>query len=359
MIKTGKALFMGLAIILMISVVAGCGLSEQSSSGDGGGENEGESESVTLKLSHQWPKATTEEGDFRAQLAAKFAKKVEERTDGGVKIKIYPSSSLVKSKEQYDAMLNGALDMSVYPLDYAGGKVPQFSITLMPALIRNHKQAQAWETSEIGKKIEAIAEENGVKILSWVWNAGAIGSKGEPIVSPEDVKDGEVMRAAGSRVEDMLRASGASITSMSSSEMYSAFQTGVLDAGVTSNSSFASYKLYEQVESYTTSLDNTFWFMFEPLLISMDTWNQLSSEQQNVFEEVAADLQPWVYEASKKDDEKVAKLFKENGVNVVDMDDEAFDQWVELAEPIWDDYANEVEGGQELMKMAKEVLNSK
>lgn len=351
--KTRKHVRSFVFLMLCLVLLGGCGLAKTSSNNGEGGE-EGK---ITLKLSHQWPKPKNGEGDFRAVLAEKFASMVEERTNGAVQIRIYPASSLVEAKEQYDALLNGAIDLSVYPLDYAGGKVPQFSITLMPALVRNHAQAQAWETAEIGKRLEEIAEENGIKILAWIWNAGAIGSKGEPIVSPEDVKDGMVMRAAGSLVEDMLRAAGASITSMSSSEMYSAFQTGVLDAGVTSNSSFASYKLYEQVQSYTTSLENTFWFMFEPLIMSMDTWNSLTPEQQDIFVEVGNELQDWAYEASKKDDERVAQLFAEKGVNVVDMNDEAFQQWVELAKPIWEKWANNTENGQELLDLALQILN--
>ncbi|HEX6923644.1 MAG TPA: TRAP transporter substrate-binding protein DctP [Bacillales bacterium] len=357
-----KKLFsLGLALVLLAGILSACGGGGSDNGGNASGGSEGgdsggsSSEPVTLKLSHQWPKPTGDGGDFRAILAKKFAEKVKEKSNGNIKIEIYPSSSLVKSKQQYKAMLNGSLDMSVYPLDYAGGKVPQYGITLMPALVKNHDTAQAWETSEIGKKLDEITQENGVKILVWIWNAGAIGSMGEPVVSPKDVKDGMVMRAAGDRVEAMLKAAGAGITSMSSSEMYQAFQTGVLDAGVTSNSSFASYKLYEQVKSYTSSLQNTFWFMFEPLLISMDTWNSLSPEQQKIINEVAAELQPWAYSASEKDDERVTKLFKDKGVNVVPMTDEAFQQWVELAKPIWEDFAKNVEGGKELMEMAKQV----
>jgi TRAP-type C4-dicarboxylate transport system substrate-binding protein len=283
---------------------------------------------------------------------------VEKRTDGTVTIQQYPANSLVKAAEQYDSMLKGASDMSVYPLDYAGGKVPQFGITLMPALVKNHEQAMAWETSEIGKKIEEIAEENGVKILIWVWNAGGIGVKGDPVAKPEDVKDGMQMRAAGKLVEEMLASAGAGITSMPSSEIYSGLQTNILDAAVTSNSSFASYKLYEQVDSFTTALQNTFWFMYEPLVISTSSWEKLSPDQQKIFEEVAAELQPWAYEASQKDDAYVAELFKENGVNVVDMTDDDYEKWLELAEPVWDKFAKEVEGGEELMELAKEV-NSK
>ena len=319
------------------------------------GSTQSSGETIALKLSHQWPQATADEGDFRSRLAVKFAEEVEKRTNGQVKIDIYPNSSLVKAQEQYDAMISGALDMSVYPLDYAGGKVPQFGVTLMPALVRNHKQAQGWKDAEIGKRIEEIAEQNGIKIITWVWNAGAIGSKGDPIITPADIKPGMKMRAAGSYVDQMLASAGAGITSMPSSEIYTALQTGVLDAAVTSASSFASYKLYEQVDSLVSSRKNTFWFMFEPLIISLNTWNKLTPEQQNIFLEVGSELQSFAYEESIKDDESVAQLFEEHGVTVVDMDDEAFEQWYELAKPIWEKFAQEVEGGQELIDLALQV----
>ncbi|SFE87143.1 TRAP transporter substrate-binding protein DctP [Alteribacillus iranensis] len=362
--KFNRKFLTAIPISLFFSVMVGCGLSEDSGgSGDAEGEassvGDSSEASVELKISHQWPQATTEEGDFRSVLAEKFAQQVQEKSDGEIAFSIYPSSSLVGAREQYDAMLNGSLDMSVFPLDYAGGKVPEFGITLMPALIRNHEQAQAWETSEIGQRIEEIAEEiaeeNGMKILVWVWNAGAIGNSGDPIVRPEDVED-VTMRAAGARVEEMLRDAGASITSMASSEMYSAFQTGVLDAGITSNSSFASYNLQEQISSFTTSSENTFWFMGEPLVISMDAWEQLSEEQQQIFEETAEELQPWAYEASEEDDERVTELFKEEGLEVVDMSDEAYNEWLELAEPVWEEWAKNTDNGEELLELAKDVL---
>ncbi|GAB7386857.1 TRAP transporter substrate-binding protein DctP [Bacillaceae bacterium] len=363
MFKTKRWFALTIVLMLVMSTVIGCGgnsssepaTSQQGSSENASGSSGASGETLTLKLSHQWPQATADEGDFRSRLAVKFAEEVEKRTNGQVKIEIYPSSSLVKAQEQYEAMLGGALDMSVYPLDYAGGKVPQFGVTLMPALVKNHKQAQGWKDAEIGKKIEEIAEKNGIKILVWVWNAGAIGSKGEPIVTPKDIKPGMKMRAAGKLVEEMLASAGAGITSMASSEIYSALQTGVLDAAVTSASSFSSYKLYEQVDSFVSSRKNTFWFMFEPLVISLNTWNKLSPEQQKIFQEVAAELQPFAYEESIKDDENVTKLFEEKGVKVVDMDDQAFAQWLELAKPVWDKFAQEVEGGKELIDLAQKV----
>lgn len=371
-----KKLLMLLVALMLAIVVTACGGggSDADTAPEGGGEGNAEADAdtdadadegdenaatgdadIVLKLSHQWPKATTEEGDFRSVLAERFGAEVAERTGGAVQIQQYPAQSLVKSGDQYDAMVKGAIDMSVFPFDYAGGKIPQFGITLMPAMVKNHAQAQAWEHAKIGEMISDIAEEKGMKILVWVWNAGAIGVKGDPVVRPDDIRNGMQVRAAGSLVEEMLASAGAGITSMASSEIYSALQTNVLDAAITSNSSFGSYKLYEQVDSFTTATENTFWFMFEPLVISMSAWEKLSPEQQEIFEQVAEELQPWAYTASEEDDAYVADLFKEEGINVVDMDDDAYAEWVKLSEPVWEKFAESVDGGAELLEAAKEV----
>lgn len=325
---------------------AGCGLAS------------GGSEGTTLRLTHQWPGVNEEgEGDFRAVLANRFADQVSERTNGEVTIEISPNNSLVEDPaEQYQQIVQQSTDMSVYPLDYAAGNVPQLSATLMPTLVQNHAQAQNWKEAEIGQRIDEITQENGIKILTWVWNAGGVGVReGDPVVSPEDVEPGAVARAAGPRVEGMLENAGYSITSMSSSEIYNAMQTGVLDVAVTSSSSFGSYRIYEQVASYTSPTQNTFWFMFEPLIIGLEQFEQLTSEQQDIFEEVANELQEFAYTASEEDDMRVEEEFEGAGVNVAQMNDAAFDAWKETSQPTWDAFAEEVEGGQELLDLAQQV----
>jgi TRAP-type C4-dicarboxylate transport system substrate-binding protein len=272
-----------------------------------------------------------------------------------VKVKIFPNSSLVESTEQYDAMMQGSVDLSVFPLDYASGRVPDFSITLMPAMIRNHEAAQAWQDAEIGKRLSEVLDDNGIQVLTWVWNAGAVGSKGDPVVTPEDVKPGMKMRAAGSYVEKMLEDAGAGISSLPSNEIYTAMQTGVLDAAVTSTGSFASYNLQEQVDSFTSPTENTFWFMFEPLIISNESFDQLCSDQQDAVRQAGADLQDFAYSASEDDDARVEKVFSDAGVEVTTMDDAAFDEWQTLAEKQWNAFAESAPNGQELMDLAKKA----
>ncbi|MDP8949967.1 MAG: TRAP transporter substrate-binding protein DctP [Actinomycetota bacterium] len=349
-IRRWVLLLVGSAV--MVGLLMGCGLASQG----GGGGSDGQ---VTLRLSHQWPGVNEEgEGDFRAVLAKRFADQVNQKTDGQVNIKIYPNNSLIEDPtEQYQAITQGTTDLSVFPLDYASGQVPAFSITLMPAMVSGHAQARNYQDAEIGNRIAQIMEENGVKPLVWVWNAGAIGCKRqEPIVSPDDVRSGMVTRAAGPRVEQMLERVGFGLASMPSSEMYNALQTGTLDCGITSTGSFSSYRLYEQVNSFTSPTGGyTFWFMFEPLIIGTEQFNNLSGEQQQALEEASADLQEFAYTAAEEDDERVHKEFEEAGVNVVQMNEQAFKQWQEASRPVWDDFAKDGEGGRELINLAQQV----
>lgn len=311
---------------------------------------------MTLRISHQWPGGTIDKGDFRDRLCRIFAKKVEERTGGALKFEIYPASALFKPVPQYDAMLKGALDMSVYPLDYASGKIPQLSITLMPCLIKNHHHAMRWKNAPIGKEIERICEENGIKIITWVWCGGGLASKTKPLIKPEDLK-GVKIRAAGKMFEKMLHAGcGASIASMPSSEIYFALQTGVLDACMTSSSSFESYRLYEQVKYFTSPRITTTWYMFEPLVMSMITWNKLSKEQQKIIMDVGREMEKFALEEAIKDDTMVTDLFKSKGVIVHDMTEDEWKVWAEVAKKTaWKEYTETVKGGKELLDKALQV----
>ncbi|MQA84789.1 MAG: C4-dicarboxylate ABC transporter substrate-binding protein [Streptosporangiales bacterium] len=324
--------------------------------GCGGGGSGGGGAQVTLRLSHQWPQATSEAGDFRALIAQRFADQVAKQTNGEVEIKVYPNASLVEPEEQSKAIGRGALDMSVFPLDYASGEAPEFSVTLMPSLVKSHAQAQKWPEAEIGQRVTEMTERHGIKILTWVWNAGGIGvHEGKPVVAPKDVSRGAVARAAGPWVERMLKSAGYSITSMPSSEIYNAMQTGVLDVAVTSASSFCSYRLHEQVESYTSPTGNTFWFMFEPLIMGKKQFDELGSDVQKVVEEVGAGLQQFAYDASEQDDAKCEKTFSDAGVTVAQIDDASFQEWQRVSEPIWAQFGKEVQGGKELIDLALEV----
>jgi len=306
---------------------------------------------MVLKISHQFPANT----DFRDQVAQRFAQEVEKRTNGEVKFQIYPGASLYKPTQQFDALSNGSLDMAVYPLAYSGGKLPATNLTLMPALIENYQQAYDWEKQPIGKWLEDYLDQHGAKIITWIWQAGGVASRDKPILLPEDVK-GLKTRGAGKEIELMLQAAGASIATFPSTETYNAMQSGVVDALWTSSASLMSFRLQEVAKYVTTARDHTFWYMFEPMLMSKATYDKLTPGQQKIVMDVGHSLEKFALDACKADDRKVADVFAKAGDKVFDMNAQQFAAWKTLAQQsAWKNFAENVKDGKHLIDMANAV----
>lgn len=305
----------------------------------------------TLKASHQWP---GDKGDARDEMVQILAKEVE-KANVGLDIRIYPGASLYKPKEQWGALTKGTLDISAFPLDYASGRHPEFSATLMPGLVRNHERANRLNSSEFMQDIKKSINDAGVVVLADAWLAGAFASKQNCITDPDSIK-GQVTRAAGPAFEEMLAGAGASLSSMPSSEIYTGMQTGVLDAANTSSGSFVSYRLYEQVKCLTAPGENALWFMYEPILMSKRSWDKLNKEQQEALMAAGKKAEEYFLGEAKKLDERLIEEFEKAGVEVVSMSPENYQAWLAIAkETSYKSFAEKVPNGQELIDKALAV----
>src|ERR1051326_5247673 len=137
-------------------------------------------QSITLRASHQFPGGKGDVRDDMVQMIAKEAKDA----NVGVTIQVYPGASLFKPNQQWNAMADGQLDISLFPLDYASGKIPAFSATLMPGLIRSQDRAKRVNNSQFMKDVRAEIEKNGVIVLSDAWFAGGVAAKDGCILHP-------------------------------------------------------------------------------------------------------------------------------------------------------------------------------
>ena len=95
--------------------------------------------------------------------------------------------------------------------------------------------------------------------------------------------------------------------------------------------------------------------MFEPLIIGTKQFNELSSDQQKALEDVGKGLQDYAYKSSEEDDKRVEDEFKKNGVKIGQMSDSDFKKWQEASTPVWDSFAKDVDGGRELVDLAKQI----
>jgi len=306
----------------------------------------------TIKISHQWRAET----DARDRAVRVFVKAVNERVPD-LKFRIYPGRSLIQDPvAQFDAMQAGTLEMAVYPLVYAVGKVPEFSITVLPGLIRSLDQAVALNGSDYHRRLQEICEANGVRLVTWWWTPGGFVSKERPIAGPETVK-GLKMRAADPYFEKVLQSAGASVHAMPSSEVYTALQTGVLDALLSSSETFVSMRIFEQTKHATAGGDNEIFLLLQPLVMSKAAWDRLTPEQKAAFEAAAAESETFFNGVQKEATATMIREFTEAGATVRQLTDAEYDAWVELAEKTaWQSFREDVPGGQELIAVVQDSI---
>jgi len=310
-----------------------------------------QAEDKVLRASHQWPGG---KGDIRDEMVQIIARAMND-AKLGVQIQVYPGKSLFKPKEQWGAMVAGNLDITAFPLAYAGGKHPEFNLTLMPGLVKSHEHAERLNKSEFMKEIKKVMDKAGVMVLADTWLAGGFVSKGDCVLEPDSVK-GKQTRAAGKSFEEMLAGAGGSIASMPSSEIYNAMQTGVLDIAVTSSASLVSYRIYEQAKCLTAPGDNALWVMYEPILMAKKSFNALTDAQKKVILDAAAKAEKYAYEEAIKTDDKLVEAYKKAGVKVVYMTDKQAAEWKEIAKKTsYKNFAEKVKGGQHLLDLALAV----
>jgi len=310
----------------------------------------------TLKISHQFPGGSATEGDFRDRLCRRFASELDKRTSGALKAAVYPGSSLMKTNAQFSALRKGALDFSLVPLSYAGGEVAETNIGLMPALVPSYEVGARWKGAEVGRLLAKLLDEKGIVVVSWIWQAGGVASRPRQMVTPDDAK-GLKVRGGSREMDMMLKAAGASVISLPSNEIYAAMQTGAMDAAMTSSTSFISFKLEELAKHLTSGRQRTYWFMFEPLLMSKDVFAKLPKAQQDTVMALGSELESFGTEGARADDKLCAEVYAKAGAKVYDIDDATLRRWQALArDTAWKDFGERNESCAGLLRAAQKLL---
>jgi TRAP-type C4-dicarboxylate transport system substrate-binding protein len=308
---------------------------------------------TALKISHQFPGGTIDKGDFRDRLCRMFAAEVAKRSGGDISAEVYPNSSLIKTNAQFSAMRKGALDISLYPMPYAGGELPETNIGLMPGLVATYEQGLRWKKEPVGKALTDFLADKGIILLSWVWQAGGVASRSRAIVAPGDAKGMKVR--GGSREMDMvLQTAGASVLSVPSNEIYQAMQTGACDAGITSSTSLISFRLEEVSKALTSGAGASYWFMLEPLMMSKTVFDGLPKKHQDIVLAVGSELEAFGRKGAQDDDIEVAKVYENASAKIATLDLATVGKWRDI-NTAWKDYGAKTATAANLLKLASNV----
>jgi TRAP-type C4-dicarboxylate transport system substrate-binding protein len=161
----------------------------------------------------------------------------------------------------------------------------------------------------------------------------------------------------GSREMDlMFKEAGAAVVSLPSNEAYAAMQTGAVDAVVTSSTSLISFRMEELSKHLAGGGGKSYWFMFEPLLMSKAVFDALPKDQRDAIMATGEEMEKFGYDACMADDKAVTEIYARKGVEIHAFNDEILAKWKDFArKSAWKDYADRSPTAANLLKLAVDL----
>lgn len=264
--------------ILAISLVA-CGNGKNTNNA----KNENNSnaskvseDTIVLKVGHVEPE---DRSTHKALLD--FQKDVEEKSNGSLKVEIYPNGALGGDVQITESVAMGSLDMALPSTSVLTTYVDEFGILDMPYLFRDQDAAFAAMDGEVGKYFSEKLEPNGIHVLGYSYNGPrSTTTNTGPVEKPEDLK-GVKMRVMESPIFiDFYKTLGANPTPMSFTELYTGLQQGTVEAQENPPSLTFANKFWE-VQKYSSIDEHVYNFL--GFLMNENLYESLTDEQKKII----------------------------------------------------------------------------
>ncbi|MEO5670638.1 MAG: TRAP transporter substrate-binding protein [Ramlibacter sp.] len=296
---------------------------------------------VELKLGH-----VGEPGSLFQTSSDEYAKRVNAKLAGKVKVVVFGSSQLGGDKEMLQKVKLGTLDMAL-PSTVMSSEVDLFGVFEMPYIVKDRAHMGRIEQAVFWPTLAPEAEKKGLKVLA-VWENGyrQITNSKQPIKVPADLKGIKLRVPEGKWRLKMFQAYGANPSPMKFSELFTALQTGVMDGEENPLTQIYSAKLQE-VQKYLSMSSHVYTPAY--LTVGSRHWNTLPADVRKVLEDTAKETQAFVYEAAARDDTALLAKLKQSGMQVNDVDQEAF---VAASKPIYEEFSKEVAGAKDVIDRA-------
>ena len=230
---------------------------------------------IEMKLGHF--AADSHPGNLAAKM---FADGVEKRTNGKIKVTIYPNNALGSPPEVLEQNILGAVDMSLPTQGQLGKYSKKFNCVMLPFMFANYAHADKVLDGKFIEWAVPDLEKAGLVFLSnWEWGFRNLTNNKHPVNKPEDVKGLKVRTPPELPTQAAMEALGAVVATINFNELQMALKQGVVDGQENPVAVIYSNKLNE-AQKYLAMTGHNYNTMVH--VISKKTWDKLTSEQQMI-----------------------------------------------------------------------------
>ena len=288
-------------------------------------------------------------------LATEWAKEVEKRTAGAVKVNIFPGATLIPADQTYDGVVKGIADIGMSVLSYSKGRFPLTEVLDLPLGYTSGLQATRLANAYY-RKFQP-KELSDVKIMYLMAHGPGIINSKKPINKLEDLK-GLKIRCTGTSSKVVSHLGGTPVA-MAQNETYDALQKGVVDGAMSPIETAKGWKFAEVVKYHTMNYGSAYSLGFF-VVMNKQKWNALPKDVQATIQKINEE---WIEKSAKawdQSDKDGLEYTKSKGNQVIYLSKQEDERWAKLVQPILNEYVGAMKAknlpGDEALKFCQEWM---
>ena len=283
--------------------------------------------------------AETQTETYPATMGAiEFARLVEEKSEGRIKIEVFTGGQLGGDEQAIlEQVQFGAIDFTRVNFAPMTEFAPILNLLQMPYLFTDADHMHRVIDSEIGTQLlDSVEVGNFVGLALYDAGTRNFYNSVRPIKTVEDMKGLKIRTTQSQLIVDMVEALGASATPMAFGEVYSSLQTGVIDGAENNWVTYDQNSHYE-VAKYISLDGHT--APPEILVCSKIVFDKLSPEDQQLLKECAKESELWEREKYGEIEQEAIDKVTAAGSEVSELEDR--EGFVKAVEPLYEKYAGD------------------
>jgi C4-dicarboxylate-binding protein DctP len=342
--------FIGIALILIVGLAVSIWIGFHAKMSEGtlpyDDDQKGIKDQVVIKFSH-----VVAENTPKGLAAQRFAKRVNEKSGGQIKIEVIPNGGLYSDQEELEALQRGDVQMIAPATTKLSSFSPKWQVLDLPYAMPTSESIIKALNGNIGNTLLQSLEEKNMKGLTlWINGFKQITTNDGPVVHPDDLK-GQNLRIMPSTVlQNQFDEVGAKAVGLDFNDTYRLLESGELNGEENTISNIYSKKFFD-VQSHLTISNHG--FLGYAVIMNGEYWKNLSSKQQNIISEALNESTSWNQTQSfAMNEEQLALIEKNSSIDIHYLTKEEKREWANRWETVYRDFKSEI-GEDLLSKMLK------
>ncbi|SFQ66067.1 tripartite ATP-independent transporter solute receptor, DctP family [Psychrobacillus psychrotolerans] len=332
-------------IFALLVLLAACG--DESGNSEADTNSNSDDDTYVIKAGHAASEDHFAQGSFE-----KFKELVEEKSDGKIKVEIYPNGQLGGEREMVEAIQLGNLTMAAPSSAVLTSFASGMYLWDLPFLFEDAAMAHEVLDGEVGTEVLDSLSDVGIKGLGY-WENGFrhLMNNTHEVSTIEGMKGLKIRTLESQQQIQMWNATGANATPIAFTELYSALQQGTVDAAESPLALMYAQK-FQEVQKYLTLTGHLYspW----PVVISQKFFDDLPADLQQVVQDAVDETRTFNRQLSAEDEAKSLELLQEGGMEYVELTSEEKEKFKKAMEVVYPEIEKLV--GEDLYKKLMDAV---